>query len=715
MDLVKLGVGIDGTKAQTGERVVNRSLANIKREAGTATSSVGKLNKSFMSFRATALTLVSGYGLAKMTGSLISIASQSDTLKAKLSYATDGVRDLGETWAWVQKLGRTPPFDEEQIASAFITLKNAGVRNAKEAVEAIGNASAGIGTSIETLSSAVISQTAITLRRLGIEIDKTGDTAKILFKNVEYETENTSQAVRDKLIEILGTSFEGAMAKTTDNIKGYYENMKGNIVQTIRDLATGGTEAMGGFKVAMKDMVTQWNEWLESDQYKVWVDEWSGKLRSGFNTVGTALEYAGKGFSWIIDNRQALLGTLISWKIATMGLKMAFAGEAVASGALALGASAGLAGAISSVIAVLGPAIAVGGAIALAVIVLDKLTDAVGDNAEGWKALRNEIEQTAISQETYNKYQLEHNGILGGPVSPGTDGGMSYAQALAEERKRFEKMNVSPVEKATEPDLFDMGIGTGVSLGSSSFSEVGDERVVKSLSTLKEWTEEEIRVANYAKAMKISIAEATDKIASAQEIADRASTSMGNWDIANMKLISDYSDLGGVATIALERIKDKVTEVDDTQKQWIQNFKDGITDVIMAGGGLTDMISGIGDQIAKMWLNQMLWGSSAGGGLLSFLIPGRASGGSVSANSPYMVGEEGPELFVPKTSGSIIPNGQAVAGSSESTVVHMSINAIDAKGVMDFFTKNKGQVLGIVQENMSRGGSLMKTVRRGVK
>ena len=42
------------------------------------------------------------------------------------------------------------------------------------------------------------------------------------------------------------------------------------------------------------------------------------------------------------------------------------------------------------------------------------------------------------------------------------------------------------------------------------------------------------------------------------------------------------------------------------------------------------------------------------------LIPGaphRAVGGPVASGSPYWVGERGPELFVPKTSGSIVPAG----------------------------------------------------------
>jgi hypothetical protein len=35
----------------------------------------------------------------------------------------------------------------------------------------------------------------------------------------------------------------------------------------------------------------------------------------------------------------------------------------------------------------------------------------------------------------------------------------------------------------------------------------------------------------------------------------------------------------------------------------------------------------------------------------------RAMGGPVSAAGTYLVGERGPELFVPSTSGSIVPNG----------------------------------------------------------
>jgi TP901 family phage tail tape measure protein len=56
--------------------------------------------------------------------------------------------------------------------------------------------------------------------------------------------------------------------------------------------------------------------------------------------------------------------------------------------------------------------------------------------------------------------------------------------------------------------------------------------------------------------------------------------------------------------------------------------------------------------------------------------PGRASGGAVMKNQPYRVGEAGEELFVPDTSGEIIPNGRM----GGITIQNMTINASSEEG-----------------------------------
>ncbi len=81
------------------------------------------------------------------------------------------------------------------------------------------------------------------------------------------------------------------------------------------------------------------------------------------------------------------------------------------------------------------------------------------------------------------------------------------------------------------------------------------------------------------------------------------------------------------------------------------------------------------------------------GGLLGFLMPKmfgkggqlplRASGGRVTGGSPYMVGERGPELFVPGSTGGIISNG-GLAGSGSVNVTGMfRISGSDLVAVVD--------------------------------
>ena len=60
-------------------------------------------------------------------------------------------------------------------------------------------------------------------------------------------------------------------------------------------------------------------------------------------------------------------------------------------------------------------------------------------------------------------------------------------------------------------------------------------------------------------------------------------------------------------------------------------------------------------------------------------IPKLAAGGSVQPNQPYIVGEVGPELFVPSSSGRVVPNNKLGAGGGGNIFINVS-GAIDQEG-----------------------------------
>jgi len=69
-----------------------------------------------------------------------------------------------------------------------------------------------------------------------------------------------------------------------------------------------------------------------------------------------------------------------------------------------------------------------------------------------------------------------------------------------------------------------------------------------------------------------------------------------------------------------------------------------------------------------------MFGLGGGGGSVPLPpIVTRAVGGSVSSGSPYLVGENGPELFMPNRSGSIIPD-TSMSGSGGGVNVYQTIN-----------------------------------------
>lgn len=82
-----------------------------------------------------------------------------------------------------------------------------------------------------------------------------------------------------------------------------------------------------------------------------------------------------------------------------------------------------------------------------------------------------------------------------------------------------------------------------------------------------------------------------------------------------------------------------------------------------------------------------------GGAIENVFGGGRANGGPVNAGTSYVVGERGPELFVPNTSGKIIPNG----GSGGGSTINVTVNgAIDAEGTAR-------TIVDVLNRSFSRG------------
>jgi phage-related protein len=126
--------------------------------------------------------------------------------------------------------------------------------------------------------------------------------------------------------------------------------------------------------------------------------------------------------------------------------------------------------------------------------------------------------------------------------------------------------------------------------------------------------------------------------------------------------------LGNVFKIAIKGVGIALDAIIDTVAKLISGFRS-------LAGFISDVVNNIKSLINLIKNNPVV---SAIGGLIDNAFGGgRATGGSVTAGTSYLVGEKGAELFTPSSSGFITPNS-AMGGN---TVINLNVTgAIDPEG-----------------------------------
>jgi hypothetical protein len=169
------------------------------------------------------------------------------------------------------------------------------------------------------------------------------------------------------------------------------------------------------------------------------------------------------------------------------------------------------------------------------------------------------------------------------------------------------------------------------------------------------------------------------------------------------------------ATGALNLVGDKVPEAKSMTEELGLAFSSAFENAALGGGKLSDVFKGLLQDIARVILRLQVvepmmkqlkeamksdGDSESGGGWFSMILKtvigawggggadsgvpanpyvsgARAEGGPVSGGSTYMVGERGPELFVPRTAGAIVPNHALGGGGDKITIVNQTTGRID--------------------------------------
>ena len=176
---------------------------------------------------------------------------------------------------------------------------------------------------------------------------------------------------------------------------------------------------------------------------------------------------------------------------------------------------------------------------------------------------------------------------------------------------------------------------------------------------------------------------------------------------------------------ATKKLKETMAAVGEEIESSIKNnLRDAITGAKSFGEAMTNVLNRIRDKILDAQIDKLLgqFGENFGkgkdggkglGGFLGGILGGLfADGGRPPVGKASIVGERGPELFVPSTAGTIIPNNKLGGGDSITNIVNVSVDASGSSVEGDDATSQQlGQTIAlVVQETLvkeKRNGGLL--------
>lgn len=306
----------------------------------------------------------------------------------------------------------------------------------------------------------------------------------------------------------------------------------------------------------------------------------------------------------------------------------------------------------------------------------NKFVDSVGANNIRQKAKELDI----------NAYQSAHNRIEKqfkfGELTTSSEARQKYWSQMTEASKDIIRKK-APGYLGAEGGMGVDGLGMGTEMTGAS-DLVGQK---------------DLKILN----QRINLLKTADTLTKDEILEKKIAIVNSETDLALQKAINEQKGEGidkTQAAIILKNGEIKILELQKTRQEEINEavkesnqiwrdigmtIKDGIVDGLNQAIDGTKTLGEVASNVFKKISNALLnYGVESAliemtggtGGFFSEVF-GRASGGPVKGGSPYVVGEKGPELFVPGSSGNIVPN-HAMGGAN--VVVNVDASGSSVQG-----------------------------------
>jgi hypothetical protein len=645
---------------------VNTKLGRTNKTAAASVLTFSRLAKVF-----------AAVGFTRLIAGVVKTSRTFEDLRATIQANTGSVKETSDAFKLILDFTKTTTFQIEDVTRAFIEFRRLGLTATREQLQGIGNVAAAQNVGIDQMAAAIFkaSTTSIeSLQQLGFAGKSEGSKITLSFgsgaKKIEETMEKTTENVLNFVKKVGEVNFATALEERLKTLSGALSNLgdKTSIFQNQIGEA--------GLNKSLVVLAGTFQELLDAGG-ETGLSNLLGELLSGaVNALNSALLILNENTGKVKVAMTILMGLLI-----VMAGKAVFASivSGVGSMAVAFGVAAKAATGLriamqlmmmTAMLNPIGAALVLGGAIAGGAAIYAFSDEISAAMTSAGTAINNAIESSFASRG--DPSDANSDAFIGPRMqvvdepNKKTNAVVGRLKNLGDLKKEIENVTVRYTDMAKVQELLNEGVAAG------TITQEAANATYRDFLTA---------TGPFGKAMA--------QIGSAVEgLAKSFSVNLTNALMEGQSALATFRDFARNVVAAV-----------------ISSFMELL------------VIQPIVDAILGAFSISAPKGGTGGSGAR----PPMAGGGTVSGRSPVLVGERGPEIFVPNSGGTIMNNmnSKNAMGGGGTTIINQSINfatgvvpTVRAE-VMKMMPQIAEVTKGAVAEAAMRGGNYRRMLQGG--
>lgn len=627
-------------------------------------------------------------GVVALAKNVVATTASFQDLRTSLNSVTGSAQAGGQAFEFIKQFSTETQFSVEDLSTTFIKLQSAGIEPTRELLTFFTDTAAITTDQIGSLTAVTDLFARSTAGGLGLEdLNRLADRGVPVFQILQdklglarleitkfAQSAEGSQKVLAALQEGITERFGGATQALLGNLSVQFSNLGIAIRNTSAEFGSELAPAIGRVVEGITNFVVENEELIKS-------------LGTGLNNAILA----------VVENGKLIAIVLSAAFAAALAVKVVTITQSIITLTKSLRAAAA-AGAFFQSITGVG-LIKVGAGVAAATAAVIAMNKALGDTEDAQGDLN---EETKDGVDTYADYE---DGIMKTAKSmkaleEQAEKNAKAQQKLAKEhRKTFDEimmLNETELQALARQQNEKMKLLNDM-LRNRSISEEEFAAARTEIEKKFGGKARQIRKAEQDESLQRELEknnaieqDRKDKL----ELFKQGNFKKGKIEGATQEEMADIaiSTAGRTLDILATQNK-KFFQLQKAVKiaSAIQNTAEGATKAFAQGGMLGFVTAGL---IVAAGMAQVA-------AIRAQNFPGRRVGGPVNAGQPFVVGESGAELFVPQSSGTVVPNDRMGSGA---VTVNFNISAVDSSDFDDLLLSRQDLIVSVINRALRERG-----------